>query len=146
MKKSLLSLAVVIISLFIITGCTTFKSYTYSVETGDKIKVKLETSGGYDMTSSLPFTISKDGSVLSTSTFIKGEYYDQYIQTAKSQGVVLDEGKKDSIEYLFYSYNDKEYNYIIKVNDSNTALLIGNPHSKEEAEEVFNRITISLEK
>lgn len=74
--------------LLTLTGCTTNKSYTFNVETGDKIKVGLNTTDGYDLSSDLPFTISKDGETLSQGTFIKVSYYDEYVKVANTDSLV----------------------------------------------------------
>ena len=105
------------ILLLTVTGCNTTKSYTYNVETGDSIKVKLNTSDGYDITSDLPFTISKDGKTLSQGTFITLDGYNQYLKLVNqdSNSKILNKGNKNGVEYLFYSYNNSEYNYIIKI-------------------------------
>ena len=65
-------------------GCgkaNTNKAYTYSVATGDSIKIQLDTSDNYDISSDLPFQITKAGEVLSEGTFIKGEMYSQYVES-----------------------------------------------------------------
>jgi len=148
MKKVIGSLTIVFVLVLFLTGCTTNKSYTFNVETGDKIKVKLNTTDGYDLSSNLPFTISKDGNTLSQGTFITISSYDEYVKAAKtnSSAKVIDESSKDNIEYVFYSYNDSEYNYVIKVKNSNTGILLGNPNSQEEAKKCFELLTFSLEK
>lgn len=147
MKKAFISLTVISIVLFTLAGCTTSKSYTFNVETGDAVKVELDTSDGYDLSSDLPFTVSKDGKTLSQGTFIQGEYYEEYANTANTDSLakVIDQGSNDDIEYVFYSYNDSEYNYVIKVKDSHTGILLGNPNSKEEAEKCFELLTFTLE-
>lgn len=153
MKKSLKNIVVISIliigMLLTLTGCktTSSKSYSFDVETGDRIKLKLDTSEGYDLSSDLPFKISKDDETLSQGIFITEESYNKYMSSVKSQsGVeILDEGSNKEIKYLFYSYNDKEYNYIIKVNDSKTGILLGNNKSEKSAKECFNRLTITLE-
>ena len=136
------------VALLILTGCTTNKSYTYSVETGDKIKIELNTTDGYDMSSSLPFTISKDNETLSQGTFIYESYYDEYVNAAKTDSLakIIDTGSNDNIEYVFYSYNDSEYNYIIKVKNSNTGIILANQNSQDKAEKCFNLLTFKLEK
>lgn len=134
--------------LLTLTGCTKSKSYIFSVETGDKIEVKLNTTDGYDLSSDLPFTISKDGNTLSQGTFIAISYYDEYVNAVKTESLakVIEENSNDDIEYVFYSYNNSEYNYIIKVKNSNTGILLGNPNSQEEAEKCFKLLTFRLEK
>ena len=148
MKKIFISLAIVGVMLLTLTGCTKSESYTFSVETGDKIEVKLNTTNGYDLSSDLPFTISKDGNTLSQGIFITISSYNEYVNAAKTDSLanVIDESSKDNIEYVFYSYNNSEYNYVIKVKGSNTGILLGNPNSQEEAEKCFELLTFSLGK
>ena len=146
MKKIFKSILLVGIMMLALTGCTTNKSYTYTVETGDKVKITLNTTDGYDLSSDLPFAITKDGNTLSQGTFIQESYYEQYVNAANTQGQIIDRGSNDNIEYVFYSYNNSEYNYVIKIKDSNTALLLGNPNSQEEAKKCFELLSFSLEK
>ena len=143
-----MSLAIIGIMVLTLTGCTKSKSYTFTVETGDKIKVELNTTDGYDLSSDLPFTISKDGETLSQGTFITVSYYEQYVNAAKTDSLakVIKESSTDDIEYVFYSYNDSEYNYVIKVKNSNTGILLGNQNSREDAEKCFELLRFSLEK
>ena len=147
LKKVFMSLAIIGIMLLTLAGCTTTKSYTFSVETDDKIKVELNTTDGYDLSSDLPFTVSKDGKTLSQGTFMEVSYYDEYVNAANTDSLakVIDQGSKGEIEYVFYSYNDSEYNYIIKVKNSNTGIILGNPNSQEEAEKCFELLTFTLE-
>lgn len=148
MKKVFMSLAIIGVMLLTLTGCTKSKSYTFTVETGDKIKIQLNTTDGYDLSSDLPFKISKDGNTLSQGTFITIDGYNQYIEAVNSDSnaKILESKTKDGISYTFYSYNNSEFNYVIKVNDSNTGILLGNPNSQEEAEKCFEQLTFTLEK
>lgn len=67
--KKVIKFVVLFFLLIAFSGCTTSKSYTYDVSTGDKVKVSIITSDGYNMTSSLPFDITKDDKTISTGTF-----------------------------------------------------------------------------
>lgn len=129
---------------FLMAGCSTFKSYTYKVDTGDQIEIRLDTSGGYDISAELPFMVSKDNKILSQGTFITADGYEQYVQAvmSDSQAVVIEQKTRAGLEYIFYSYQDSEYNYVIRVTGSDTGLLIGNAVSEESARECFDRITI----
>lgn len=146
MKKILSSLVLVCALVLTLTGCTTTKSYTFDVETGDSIKVELNASDGYDISADLPFTISKDDKTLSQGTFVTIDGYNQYLDAVNNDtnSKILDSGTKDGITYTFYSYNNSEYNYIIKVDGSNTGILLGNPNSQVEAETVFNLLEFSI--
>lgn len=146
MKKFLTGILLSRMIFVLLAGCTTNKSYTYAVETGDKIKITLDTTNGYSLSSDLPFTVSKDDNPLSQGTFIQESYYEQYVNAANTQGQIIDSGSDNNIEYVFYSYNNSEYNYVIKIKNSNTALLLGNPNSEEEAKKCFELLSFNLEK
>lgn len=148
MKKAILSTlvtATLALILFVTTGCTSSKSFTYNVTTGDKIEVKLNTSNGYDLTSNVPFKITKDNQTLSQGSFITLEGYNEYVVALpKNSNVkVLEQKSENGLEYLFYSYNDSEYNYVIKISNSNTGILLGNNVSEESAKECFRRLTFT---
>lgn len=131
-----------------LAGCNSSKAFTYSVETGDSVKVSLDTSDKYDMTSDLPFAISCDGEMFSQGLFITAENYSQYVDVVNTDeiAVLLDSGSKDGNQYIFWSYNDLEFNYAILIGDSNTGMILGNSVSEESARECFNRLTVSIVK
>lgn len=149
MKKCLTSVIVLLCMLLCLTGCgdgKTHKAYTYSVETGDSIDIQMDTTGGYDITSEVPFAISLDGETLSQGMFIAGENYEQYVAAANTDkaATVLDSGSYNGNEYVFWSYNDSEYNIAVKIEGSKTGLLLGNVVSEESARECFERLTITV--
>ena len=125
----------------------TYVAYTYSVETGDTVKIRLDTSDGYSFSSKLPFEISKDEKLQSQGTFITKDDYNQYALVVEEDeyATILDKGEKDGNTYVFWSYNDSEYNYAIYIEDSNTGVLLGNVISEESAEECFARMEISID-
>lgn len=152
MKRCLkVLICTLMISMFCIVGCSvetgTTKSYTYNVETGDKIKLTFDTSGDYTISADMPFVIEHDDEVLSQGTFIKAEYYDWYVDAAKTDEncKIIDSGKRDNCSYIMWSYNDSEYDYVIMIDGSNTSLLLGNDVSEESAKECFDRLEVSVE-
>lgn len=153
MRKKVIEWCLVLCALLAMTGCgtdsegtNTYKSYTFSVETGDSVKILLDTSDDYDMTLDLPFEISSDDEVLSQGIFITADDYEQYVEVVNNDegAVLLESSTKDGNQYIFWSYNDAEYDYAILIADSNTGVLLGNNVSKESAEECFERLEISL--
>lgn len=130
------------------TACqfSTSKSFTFDVDNGDQIKVSLDTTGGFDLSSQAPFGISQNGKVLSEGTFIYSEYYDYYVEVVDndSDAELLDSGTKDGNEFIFWCYNDVEYNYAILVRGSDTGVVIGNMVSEKSAKECFDRLTITV--
>lgn len=152
MKKisKLLLVPFIILLSIILTGCTKTISYTYAVETGDDIKIELykNNDSSYKLSSNVPFTISKDDKTLSTGSFLTSEGYDlyKYNISVESHIKIFEEDEKDGIVYTFFSVKDEQFMYLIKVKDSNTGILLENDHSKKEAQEVFEMISISLVK
>ncbi len=153
MKKCIIKIIILIVALSSIlvglTGCKghTSKSYTYNVDTGDKIKVEMDTTGGYNMTSSLPIEFSKDDEVISQGTFGKENAYDLYYDEVKNENdvTIIEEKSKGNIDYFFYEYDNSEYNYIIKIKDSKTCFILGNNVSKESAQEIFEKLEFKVE-
>ena len=144
MKKIRLILCTLVI-LLVITGCSMSKAAIYKVSTGDTIKIEVETTNGYKLSSTLPFEIKKDDVLQTSGEFITIDGYNEYLQLANSDtSTILDRGNTNGMEYTFYSYNSQEFNYIIKVTDK-TGILLKNTVSKESAEECFNRFNVSIE-
>lgn len=141
--------AVIIITAILILGKFTTKlSYTYEVNTGDKITLSLNTTDGYSMTQDMPFSITKDDGIISRGTFIEASAYEVYESSMDLiVGIVnSDKGEKDGITYLYFNYNNTEFDYIIKINDSNTGLLLSNSISEESAKEMFERLSFEIVK
>lgn len=150
MKKIFMSVIIAVSALFCLTGCAeseTHKAYTFDVETGDKIQVKLDTSEGYDLSSEVPFEISLKSEVLSQGMFIEASQYEQYVAavTEDANAALIDSETTDSYEYIFWSYNDREYDIAVLIKDSNTGILLGNTVSEESAKECFERLSFSVE-
>ncbi|MFV0342044.1 MAG: hypothetical protein ACK5JH_04020 [Anaerocolumna sp.] len=133
-----------------ITGCGNVKktvSYIYKVETGDNIKISLTTNDGYELTSDVPFVISKDKNELSQGIFISADYYTAYIDSVKNdeKAEIIDEGTKSDCSYVMWNYDGSEFNYVVMINGTNTGILIGNSISEESAKECFDRLEIKVE-
>lgn len=148
--KSVSKLLIPIMILIVLVGCTKTKGFTYDVETGDKIKISLKTNGGYEIDSELPFKISKDDKVLSQGVFITTESYNQYkdLLAVESEELrIIERKNSDGLDYIFYEYKGEnpEYNYVIKISNSNTSILLGNSVSEASAKECFERLKITKE-
>lgn len=149
MGKKLKAVLLCVLLVFCMAGCNFHSNvaFTYNVDTGDSIKVKLDTSDKYKLSSKLPFTISKDGETLSRGKFITTDGYQQYVGLVDGdeKSTLLDSGEKDGNQYIFWNFDDSEYNYVVLVGGSNTAVIITNNVSEESARECFDRLTISKE-
>lgn len=148
-KLKLISLFLAVVLLFTLTACSNFyssKSFSYHVDTGDDVTVSLDTTGGYDLTATLPFEILRDGKTLMQGKFIKAWGYQEYVNAANSDenARVLSSGRRNGNEYLFWSYDGTEYNYVISIGDSNTAVLLCSTVSEQAAKACFDRLNFSI--
>ena len=145
--KKILSLVMVMCVVIAMTACSgnTSMSFTFAVDTGDNVKLELDTTGGYLRSANLPFAISHDDDILSQGTFVVGDAYAEYLELIESDDTanVIDSGEKNGFAYTMWNYADKEFNYVIQLSDD-TAMVIGNNVSEESARECFDRLTISL--
>ncbi len=154
MRKRISLLLATVACIGILVACSTSanKSYTYSVETGDNIKVEVDLKGGYDITKEIPCDITKDGERIFSCMFAYGEYYDVYRDGAEEAetATILDEGEtKDGNQYFFYRVSDEdgtEHDFIMKVKDSETVFILASLDIDEDvAVEAFNSITVTKE-
>ena len=153
MKRSVLLLCIFAICLTFLAGCTagdinveTHMAYTFSVETGDTVILRLNTSDGYKMTSDLPFVISYRDDAQSQGLFITADSYYAYVDSVENDSIaeILESSENTTCEYVMWNYGDKEYNYAILIKNSQTAILLGNDVSEESARSCFERLEISL--
>lgn len=148
-KRTTLLIVFALVCVMMFFACSTQKAVTYQVDTGDSVKIAINTKDGFDITMDVPFTVSKEEAAIFTGSFIYAEYYDVYRQVVEedSNVVLLDEGSKDGNDYFFYSFEGNigtEYNYIIMINDSKTAIAMSSLVGEKEASEAFEAMTISL--
>lgn len=135
MKKSL----IILLICMILTGCESSKKILFKVQTGDNIEITLNTNDNYDISYKSPIEFSKDNNLIAYGIFITIDTYNEYIDSINSD-IIIEKTSNNNIEYIFYK-NDNEYNYIIKIKNSNTGLIITS--SKEEVTELFKRINIT---
>lgn len=142
----------------VLAGCTVTKSemsYTYNVETGDTVKMTLNKTNGYSTTSELPFTVTKEEKDIMQGTFITMEGYDYYkdlineLEKTDEIEIIVKDGEKDGNTYTSYKVESEagtEYDYLLKIGDSSTGVLMGSLESKEKASSCFEAIKFTLER
>lgn len=137
--------AVISIIALLLVGCSgeakISKTYTFSVTTGDKIKVSLDTTGGYDLFGTGEFVVTKDGEDILNGMFTTAEILsDYFVAVAEDEdATIIAEGDG----WVFYNYKDMEYNRLVIV--GNTGIIVGCAVSQEEAEKCWSKITIELQ-
>lgn len=148
MKKIVSLVAAVLCIATLLVGCngsSTF-GYVFEIDNGDKIGVKVDISGGYSVTSDVPFAISVNGETQTYGQFIYADVYAEYVAAIEedADATLLESGEKDGLEYVMWKYNDEEFNYVVLITE-NTAVVLGNNISEESARECFARLILSDE-
>lgn len=133
-----------------LSGCSISKSYTYLYPgTGKTVKVALDTSDGYNITSDVPFEISCNGSILCKGIPIGKETFEHWLSMTESPDVIiLDAGMQDENEYIFWTDSaNTSFNYAVIIGDSATgiALDIADTVSENQAKECIERLTVTIE-
>lgn len=147
--KRTLSLVLIVLTLVVLVGCTvnTYMSYTYKVETGDNVKVKLTTNDGYTITPEVPFSVNHNGETIAQGTFILGEYCEKYRTAAETQegAKMMEEGTIGKNQYFAWSFENKEWSYCIILPGGRTGVILSSNVSHAAAQEVFNRLKFTIE-
>lgn len=135
----------------LLVGCSSFKSYTFNVETGDKIEVKLDTSSKkYDLRQSDGvFSVTKERAVVLNGVFLTSEMKDAYIEAVESDdnAGILPE-KEGAFRWMYQGEAGTEYNRIMPIDGTdNTYVMIASLIDSEEgqmlADTVISNLTIT---
>ncbi len=144
MKKFLCAVAAVLCICLCLTACSTSMAYTFTIETGDSVKVQLTTGDGYRLTQSDGnFYVSREGSTVLTGCFILGEAFPAYEEAVARDAEILETGD-DFYFYTIEGQAGREHNFLMLLPDSDTALLIASLSGEEEARAAFDRLTFEV--
>lgn len=155
MKRTTRLMAAVLVTVLLcalLAGCQTYRSYTYNCNTGEKVKLQLNTTNDLQIEAGPPFVISRKGEVLAQGDFLTEGGYRQYVDAVHSAGdsvTIYEETSNEALTWLFYhteGSSGQEYNYIIQINGAKAGVVVGSQISRETAEEVFEALTFSIEK
>ncbi len=138
-------IAVILVIIIVITQLFTNDiKTTFDVNTGDKIQITLQSNNGYTINNENPFIISQDGKTISTGTFDTGDAYDTYRNLITENNLeILDEGKAPNFDYFMYN-NENEYNYVIRMSNTRTCIILSNTISENSAKDCFKKLDFSL--
>lgn len=136
----------IIISIFLFGDVNTKISYTYTIENGENVKLTLNSTGGYSIIDDSPILITKNDGVISKGKFISGSSLEVYEEglALLDEIVYSTKEEKDNITYFYFNYNNTEFDYIIKIKDSDIGFMLTNYISEESAIDVFERLSFEI--
>ena len=149
--RILKSLLITILTISMFTGCQTYQSYTFNLETEEQIKVELDTTGGEKLSQEDGRFIisSNEGEEVSIGLFYLGEPFNQLYNTVdKLEGVeIIEVQDKEQPEYIFYSAESEsatEYNYLVKFDGTESGVVVSNITSEESAKAAFELLDFEV--
>ena len=146
MMKKFIAISLILAACLALTACTgTSMSYTFNVETGEQIEVKLDTTGGYKLTQSdgNMFLSNADGDLVLTGYFLLPDAYESYIWEP-----MLEVGKlNDGGGYLYAVDVDGRVVFLARAKGASAGVLF---YSWEDAnvktcKAMFERLSFTLQ-
>lgn len=132
-----------ILLLVALTACSTSLSLTFNVDTGDSIKVELDTTGGYSLKANgATFEVYEGDTLLTTGIFLTREMLEPYLAVSEDTQEITILEKKDN--GIFY-HAGNEWNYVFQVEGSSTGVALVNLISQESAQTCYSLLTITSE-
>ncbi len=150
-KKSYLYVLAVILTIALCAcSISTSMSYSFDVQTGDTIKVSLDTSDGMSLTQKDGrFAVIEDEETVLVGIFLHEEGYQSYLAIKGEQGMtVLEDTQKDGNTYYMYEIEGEsgtEDNFVMRVQESKTGVLLASLSGREKAKKAFEKLTIVCE-
>ena len=144
--------ALVLCALFalVVYNITTVATVTFRFRTGDTIKVKLNTLGGYTLGTEYPFTVSKDGEVLLKVFFDYAAMYNAYRTRMDGDCEELEflmESRRGNVFYFSYLTENaagEEYNCIMTLPRSSTCIIMTGTAPHEIMQDVVDHLSFQL--
>lgn len=144
MKRLIATFLIMVMVCLVGCSVTSNKGFTYQVETGDKIGIFIDTTDGYDLTSTLPIKFKKDGKKVGEGSFLTEEGYDMYLDAIEDGTYTeISTKERDNIEYIFFEDEDAFY-CMVKIDKTDCAILFES--DDEDQMEFIDKITYEVKK
>ena len=134
--------------LFVLTGCDTLaggsSEQTFTVSTGDLVRVKMERKSGYLIfQKDNGFTIGKGNDVVVYGSFLTEEMYQGLWAAGHEKNVrIIDEGD-NYCKFELKTNSETGYYYLQWLDSGNgTGVFLNTTRSEEEFEDIMSKITI----
>ena len=146
MMKRFIAITIILAVCLALTACTgTSMSYTFNVETGEQIEVKLDTTGGYKFAQSGGdmYLSDPDGDLVLIGYFLLPDAYESFILEP-----ILESGKTNyGNGYLYAADSTGAVVFLARAKDASAGVLF---YSEENADvetcrAIFERLSFKLQ-
>lgn len=147
--KRYVSLWLMFLVVFCLSACHTSKSYTFQIENGEMIKVKLDTSDGYDLIQENGrFAVKKSDETILQGYFLTEDGFTQKEALILSSQEVEIKQTNEHPKLYVYQYKGEaglETDYLLQVENAKTGVIVGSLYSYEEANSAFEKMSFQKE-
>ena len=144
-------LTILMLMVLMLTGCETNLAYTFNIETGEQVKVQLDTTNGQKLKQEDGrFMVNtEEDEAMSIGVFFLPEVFNElYDGVSEMDGVtILEENKESEPAYIFYQVDtdgSMEWNYLVKIKDAEVGVVVSNVTSQESAQTVMELLTFEV--
>lgn len=153
LRRMKLFMSGIILCACMLCGCSTSStmSLTFVVETGDNIKVTLDTSGGLRLSQAdNGYAVTEGEDTVLQGFFVEQAVYEQYMDAVMTQeGVtVRRQESENGITFLAYSFDGAagmENNFIIWIDGTATGMVAASLADSDTADRAFQSLSFSKE-
>ena len=143
MKKLISVLSVALCLCILLTACHSSFSYTFNIETGDRVKVTLDTTNGYKLRQENgQFSVEKDDNKLMFGTFLTADMFDDYEATVLA-GADIIESAEDFYLFQQDGQSGRETYYLFMLDNSDTGIILATLEGEETARAIYDLLTIT---
>lgn len=150
--KNAVVVGMIVCMMLVCVGCSKSFSISYSVNTGDQIKVELDTTDGYglsDEEGTMCILDETDSTVL-TGFFIDKNTYTSYLDMVRgTEGVtILEETTANGVTYTLYNLETSEMEvneYVCWVDGSSTGMVLSSLGTIDATKTAFSKLTFFVE-
>ena len=150
--KNAVVVGLIVCMMLVCVGCSKSFSISYSVNTGDQIKVELDTTDGYELSDEegTMCILDETGATVLTGFFIDENTYTSYLEMVRgTEGVtILEETTSNGVTYTLYNLETSEMTvneYVCWVDGSSTGILFSGISTMDDAKTAFSKLTFSVE-
>ncbi|MBE6760534.1 MAG: hypothetical protein E7554_10730 [Ruminococcaceae bacterium] len=142
MKKIISVVSIALCFCLFLTACSTSFSYTFNIENGDRIKVKLDTTNGHKLEQNDgQFTVVEEGKDPMYGAFLTEEMFGDYMDTALTKDVL--ESGEDFCIFQQDGELGRETYILFMVDNSDTGIVLATLQDEAGARALYDLLTIT---
>jgi len=151
LKRKPAAVLILLLAAVLLAACSfnSGKSFTYSIETGSSVTVRLDTTDGLDLQNDdgIFSVVDGSGEEIVQGAFSSQEAFDELSGLVKeSLDCTILEEDANGLIYVVYGSTGWETNRIVKLADADASIVMGSLSDSSAAVEAYHKLTFSVNK